>query len=359
MVLSLSTLCLTVLIARQQTMTIEEYDPRSTLVVPGREIQRAKFPFIDVHNHQRGTMSAGALDTLIMEMDKLNMRVMVNLSGGSGERLLQTVRTMKGEYPDRFVVFANIDFSNIDSTGFAGRAAAQLERDVRNGAQGLKIYKNFGMTLKDSEGRRVKVDDTRLDPIWRACGRLGIPVLIHTGEPASFFEPIDRYNERWLELTQFPSRARPASEFPSWEELMGEQRRLFARHSRTSFINAHLSWMGGNLGRLGEMLDSLPNVTTEIGAVLAELGRQPRFARQWFIKYQDRVMMGKDTWAPKEYHVYFRVLESADEYFDYYRKRHAFWKMYGLNLPDEVLKKLYSKNAMRIIPGIEKQSFPE
>ncbi|MEX1275942.1 MAG: hypothetical protein WEE20_08420 [Bacteroidota bacterium] len=158
MVLSLSTLLLTVLIAQKQTMTIEEYDPRSTLVVPGREIQRAKFPFIDVHNHQRGTMSAGALDTLIMKMDKLNMRVMVNLSGGSGERLSQTVRTMKGEYPDRFVVFANIDFSNIDSTGFAGRAAAQLERDVRNGAQGLKIYKNFGMTLKDSKGRRVKVD---------------------------------------------------------------------------------------------------------------------------------------------------------------------------------------------------------
>ena len=347
-----------ILIAQKQPMTVEEYDPRSTLVVPGKEIHRSKFPFIDVHNHQRGTMTSGALDSLVMEMDRLNMRVMVNLSGGNGERLAQTVRTMKGRYPNRFVVFANIEFSNIDSVGFAERAAAQLERDVKNGAQGLKIFKNFGMTLKDSQGRRVKVDDPRLDPVMRVCADLGIPVLIHTGEPAPFFEPIDKHNERWLELTQFPSRARPASEFPSWEELMSEQWRLFARHPRTKFINAHLGWMGGNLGRLGQLLDSLPNVTTEIGAVLAELGRQPRFAREWFIKYQDRVMMGKDTWAPQEYHVYFRVLESVDEYFDYYRKRHAFWKMYGLDLPDEVLKKLYHKNAARVIPGIEKKAFP-
>lgn len=354
----LISLSLATLFAQKPSMTIEEYDPRPTLIVPGREIQKARFPFIDVHNHQRGNMSAGALDTLVMEMDKLNMRLMVNLSGGSGERLMQTIRTMKGRYPDRFAVFANIDFSNVDSAGFAGRAAAQLERDVRNGAQGLKIFKNFGMTLKDSSGRRIKVNDPRFDPIWKMCAALRIPVLIHTGEPAPFFDPIDKYNERWLELTQFPSRARPADQFPSWEELMGEQWSLFARHPETHFINAHLGWMGGNLKRLGELLDSLPNVTTEIGAVLAELGRQPRYAREWFIKYQDRVMMGKDTWAPDEYRVYFRVLESADEYFDYYRKRHAFWKMYGLDLPAPVLKKLYFQNALRIIPGIEKKGFP-
>ncbi len=340
-------------------MTIEEYDPRSTLVVPAHNVVSAKFPFIDVHNHQRATPSAGAVDTLVMEMDKLNMQVMVNLSGGSGERLKQVIQSYKGRYPDRFAVFANIDFRNVDSAGFAERAAAQLRKDVANGAQGLKIFKNFGMTLKDSKGERVKVDDPRFDPIWRACAELKIPVLIHTGEPSPFFDLVDKHNERWLELTQIPGRARPAGEFPSWEELMSEQWRLFARHPKTIFINAHLGWLGGNLGRLGQLLDSLPNVYTEIGAVLAELGRQPRFARAWFIKYQDRVMMGKDTWAPSEYHVYFRVLETADEYFDYYRKRHAFWKMYGLDLPEEVLKKLYYKNALRIIPGLDKPRFPE
>ena len=193
----------------------------------------------------------------------------------------------------------------------------------------------------------------------RNAPQLKIPVLIHTAEPASFFEPQDRFNERWLELKQFPKRARPPDQYPPWETLIAEQHRLFARHSNTIFIDAHLGWMGGNLARLGRLLDERPNVYTEIGAVLAELGRQPRFAREWFIKHQDRVLFGKDTWAPEEYHVYFRVLETADEYFDYYRKRHAFWKMYGLALPDEVLKKVYYRNALRILPSIDASAFPK
>jgi predicted TIM-barrel fold metal-dependent hydrolase len=268
------------------------------------------------------------------------------------------VRNLKGRHPKRFAVFANVDFAGIGEAGWGERAAAQLARDVHDGAWGLKIYKSLGLTLKDSRGERVPVDDSRIDPVWRKCGELGIPVLIHTAEPASFFQPYDRFNERWLELKQFPQRARPPDRFPPWEQLLAEQHRLFARHPKTKFINAHLGWLGGDLGRLGKLLDSLPNVFTEIGAVLAELGRQPRFAREWFLRYQNRVMFGKDTWAPEEYHVYFRTLETADEYFDYYRKRHAHWKIYGLDLPDEVLKKLYYKNALRVIPGIDPAGFP-
>ena len=195
--------------------------------------------------------------------------------------------------------------------------------------------------------------------MWAKCGELGIPVLIHTGEPRSFFDPIDRLNERWLELKQFPDRARPPDKYPSWEQVMGEQHNVFGKHPRTTFINAHLGWLGGDLARLGTLLEKYPNMHTELGAVLAEIGRQPRFARDWFIKYQDRIMMGKDIWAPSEYYVYFRVLETADEYFDYYRKRHAFWKMYGLDLPEEVLKKVYYKNALRIFPGVDKKAFPQ
>jgi predicted TIM-barrel fold metal-dependent hydrolase len=215
------------------------------------------------------------------------------------------------------------------------------------------------MDLKDSKGERVHVDDPRFDKLFELCAAYKKPVLIHTAEPASFFQPMDKYNERWLELKQIPSRARPPERYPSWETIMGEQQRLFAKHPKTMFINAHLGWLGGNLGELGRQMDRLPNMYTEIGAVLAELGRQPRFAREWFIRYQDRVLFGKDTWAPTEYHTYFRVLESADEYFDYYRKRHAFWKMYGLDLPDEVLKKLYYKNALRLIPGLSAEGFPK
>lgn len=341
-----------------QEMSIEEYEPKSTLVVPGHRPQKAKYPFIDVHNHQDRDMSAADAARLVADMDRINLRVMVNLSGGRGEELEKGLRNLAGRYPGRFVAFANVDYTGIETPGWGERAAAQLSADVRRGARGLKIFKNLGMTLNDASGKRVAVDDPRLDPVWAECAKLGIPVLIHTAEPRSFFEPQDKLNERWLELKQFPQRARPPDKVPPFEQLLAEQHRLFARHPKTRFIDAHLGWLGGDLARLGRLFDELPNVYTEIGAVLAEIGRQPRHAREWFLKYQDRVMFGKDSWAPEEYLVYFRVLETDDEYFDYYRKRHAFWKMYGLGLPDEVLKKLYYKNALRVIRGIDASGFP-
>lgn len=341
-----------------QDLTVEEYEPKSTLKVPQHLVTRARFPFIDVHNHQWPNMTRGAVDTLVQEMDKLNMAVMVNLSGGTGETLQKVVANMKQRYPKRFVIFANLSYDDVNHPEYGKRAATRLEQDVKNGAEGLKIYKNHGLTLKDSLGNRIATDDPRFDPIWAKCGELGIPVLIHTGEPHQFFEPIDRHNERWLELKQFPDRARPPEKFPSWEQVMSEQHHVFAKHPKTIFINAHLGWMGGDLARLGALMDKLPNMYTELGAVLAEIGRQPRFAREWFIKYQDRIMMGKDIWAPAEYYVYFRVFETNDEYFDYYRKRHAFWKMYGLDLPAEVLKKVYYKNALRVLQGVDKNMFP-
>ena len=339
-------------------MSIEEYDPKSTLVVPRHEVPRAKYPFVDSHGHQDTDFPPAEVDRLVREMDALNLKILVNLSGGSGEELARVIRNFEGRHPGRFAAFANADLSGVGEPGWGERAAAQLEADVRAGARGLKIFKDLGLTRKDAAGRRIPVDDPRLDPLWRKCGELGIPVLIHTGEPAPFFAPHDRFNERWLELRQFPQRARPPDRFPPWEQVMDEQRRLFARHPKTRFIAAHLAWLGGDLARLGAMLDALPNVSTEIGAVLAELGRQPRFAREWFIRYQDRVLFGKDRWAPEEYPVYFRVLETADEFFDYYRKRHAFWKMYGLDLPDGVLRKLYFANALRLIPGLDASAFP-
>jgi predicted TIM-barrel fold metal-dependent hydrolase len=345
--------------AQKPTMSIEEYTPKSTLVVPEHPVTRARYPFIDIHNHQDSLMKPEKLDQLVHDMDGLNLRIMVNLSGGYGDRLERGVANMKGRYKDRFVLFANIDFTNVDAPDYPQRAAAQLERDVKNGAQGLKIFKNFGMTLKDTKGERIHVDDARFDEIFETCARLKIPVLIHTGEPKSFFDPQDKYNERWLELKLHPDRARPPDKYPDWETLMNEQHNLFARHPHTMFIDAHLGWLGGNLAELGRLLDRLPNVYTEIGAVLAELGRQPRTAREFFIRYQDRVLMGKDSWNPVEYHTYFRVLETADEYFDYYRKYHAFWQMYGLDLPDGVLKKVYYKNALHIVPGLDRSAFPD
>jgi predicted TIM-barrel fold metal-dependent hydrolase len=341
-------------------LTFEEYDPKSTLVVPENPRARAKFPFIDVHSHQRREMTDADVDKLVADMDRIGMQVMVNLSGGSGDSLKQGLAVLRTRYPRRFAVFANVDLRGIDEPGFGERAAKQLEEDVRNGAAGLKIFKNLGMFLTDASGKRVPTDDPRLDPIWKKAGDLGIPVLIHTGEPVAFWSPVDKHNERWLELQQYPNRRRDdPSKFASFDQTMGEMFNLFRRHPRTKFIAAHLAWLGNDLARLGRILDEMPNVSTEIGAVLYELGRQPRNARAFLIKYQDRVLMGKDSWNPDEFPVYFRVLETEDEYFDYYRKRHAFWKMYGLGLPDEVLKKIYYKNALKLIPSLDASAFPE
>jgi predicted TIM-barrel fold metal-dependent hydrolase len=194
--------------------------------------------------------------------------------------------------------------------------------------------------------------------MWAKCGELGIPVLIHSGEPSSFWKPKDNHNERWLELKQEPDRYRDPAKVPPFEQIMSEQHHVFRKHPNTKFINAHLGWFGNDLDRLGKLFDEMPNVYTELGAVLAELGRQPKAARAFMIKYQDRIMFGKDTYKKEEYYTYFRVLETGDEYFDYYRKRHAHWKMYGLELPDSVLRKVYYKNALQVIPGIDKSLFP-
>ncbi|HEV8146263.1 MAG TPA: amidohydrolase family protein [Bryobacteraceae bacterium] len=342
-------------------MDIREYDPKTSLVVPQHQVTRAKYPFIDVHHHPRVRTPAD-VDQLIKDMDGINLRTLVNLSGGTGDRLKSNVILLKERYPDRFAVFANWDYNNVDDPGYGHRIAQQLEQDFQNGARGLKIFKQFGMDAKDSKGQRIHVDDARYDEIFETCGKLKIPVLIHTAEPQPFFDPIDKKNERWRELQEFPGRARPADKYPSWKTLMDEQHRMFERHPRTTFINAHLGWLGNDLAELGRLMDRLPNMYTEIGAVLYELGRQPRTAREFLIKYQDRVMFGKDAWDPRdpnEYWCYFRVLESPDEYFDYYRPRHAFWKMYGLELPDEVLKKLYYKNALKVIPGLNAAQFPK
>lgn len=346
-------------VALAQTPTIEDYQPKSTLVVPQHPVSRAKFPFIDFHGHPGRMASPDKIDQLIKEMDTMNMRVMVNLNGRSGEQLKSTVDFMKGKYPDRFIVFANIDFKDIDAPDWGKRTAAQLEQDVKNGAQGLKIFKNLGLDAKDAKGQRIQTDDPRIDPVWAMAGKLKIPVMIHTGEPEPFFQPWDKYNERWLHLKEVPRSARPPDRYPSFQTVMGEQHHMFRKHPNTTFVNAHLGWYGSDLATLGRLMDEMPNMNTEIGAVLADLGRQPRFARQWFIRYQNRVLFGKDTYAPSEYPYYFRVLETADEYFDYYRRRHAFWQMYGLDLPDEVLKKLYYKNALRIIPGSPNKGFPQ
>jgi uncharacterized protein len=340
------------------SMTFEEYDPVSTLVVPNHIVKSARFPFIDIHNHQPD-MERMDLAALLKQMDSLNMTVMVNLTGKGGTALKQMMENINRSNKKRFIVFTNINFNGAGDAGWIQKTLAQLEQDVFNGAKGLKIFKELGMFYKDIDGKRIPVNDPRLDPVWDKCGELGIPVLIHSAAPKSFWEPANEKNERWLEMTTQKGRMYTNDNPAPWQTIIDEQHQMFKKHPKTTFINAHFGWYANDLNSLSALLDEIPNMYIEFGAVIAELGRQPRMARQFFEKYQDRILFGKDSWVPKEYVTYFRVLETDDEYFPYHKKYHAFWSMYGMNLPNSILKKIYYKNALKLLPSIDKTMFPE
>jgi predicted TIM-barrel fold metal-dependent hydrolase len=331
--------------------SIVDYRPKSSLVVEQHPVPRAKFPVVDIHSHT-GPMPE-TIAFLITQMDALNIRVLNNLSGGFGDALKQRVDYIRSTpYADRFTVFANgLNMFRDVGPGYGQKAAAQLETDVRNGAIGLKIFKETGMDTMKADGTRLKISDPELRPVWEAAARLNIPVIIHTAEPTEFFKPLDMHNERWLELALFPDRRRYLGP-PSFEEMAAERDELFRANPKTRFIAAHFGWHGSDLGRAARLLDAHPNVVLELAAILYDLGRQPRAARDFFVKYQDRILFGKDTYAPEEFPYYWRVLETRDEYFDYYRDYHAFWKLYGIDLPDDVLRKVYHQNALRITPGL-------
>lgn len=337
----------------------ESYDPPSTLVVDETPVPSAKFPFIDIHSHH-WRMAEQDLDLLMRQMDTLNMQVVVNLSGRGGQRLKGIMNNVDSfGHRNRIVVFTNIELRSITEPDWTEETLKQLEYDHGIGARGLKIFKSQGMRNLDSLGNRIKINDPRIAPIWEKCGELGMPVLIHSADPPAFWEKHDSLNERWLELKLRPNRKRDADNPAPFDTIISEAHDIFRKHRNTTFIAAHMSWYANDLARLGRFLDENPNVYVEIGAVIAELGRQPRMANRFFEQYQDRVLFGKDSYKPKEYPTYFRVLESADEYFPYYKRYHAFWKMYGLELPDEILKKLYYKNALKLLPSIDASMFPE
>lgn len=342
-----------------QEMDFEAYDPPSTLVVPANHKESARFPFVDIHSHH-WRMGEMDLDKLIEEMDSLNMQVIVNLSGRGGAQLVEIMKNVnQSGHRARIVNFTNIELRSIDEPDWTEETVKKIEFDYKTGARGLKIFKSQGMTNLDSEGNRIRIDDPRIGPVFEKCGQLGMPVLIHSADPKPFWEPHDSLNERWLELKLRPNRKRGPDNPAPWETIIEEQHNIFKAHPKTNFIAAHMGWYPNDLVKLGSLLDEMSNMYVEIGAVIAELGRQPRAANRFFEKYQDRVLFGKDSYRPEEYPTYFRVLETDDEYFPYYKRYHAFWKMYGLDLPDEILKKLYYKNAVKLISGLDLTMFPD
>jgi predicted TIM-barrel fold metal-dependent hydrolase len=348
--------------ADQMTLLLKDYDPKSMLHGPVHETPRAKFPVIDVHNHVNDPYGDHSEDIppaeVVRRMDSANIQKIVILTGMWGVKLQGLIEKMVKPYPDRFIVFTQIDWSKIDDPNFSAEMVAQLDDAVRRGARGLKVLKNLGLGVKDKSGQFIPVDDPRLDPIWEECGKLGIPVAIHTSDPEAFFTPLDRHNERYEELNANPTWNFSGAQFPSKEKLMAQRNHVIEKHPHTTFIALHVANWPENLDTVSLWLDKYPNMMVEFGAREAELGRQPRRGRKFFLDYQDRILFGTDNEpAEKMYANYFRWLETGDEYFPYAGyPGQGRWMIYGMELPDAVLEKVYHKNAEKIFAQFKGRS---
>lgn len=353
----------------ENELPLRDWLPRSTLRVPHHEILTPRFDVIDAHNHL-GSEFAGdwrtrPLDELVRVLDQVHVVTMVDLDGGWGDHLRDEIARVQAPYPGRFIVFAGIDYENLSvDPRFGETEARRLRESAALGARGLKIWKVLGLRARDAHGRLIPVNDPRLDPLWETAGELRLPVLIHVGDPIAFFQPLDRFNERWDALVAHPdwhfypprprgSLADPG--FPSFDEILDQFADLVARHPRTTFIGAHVAGCAEDLAWVARLLDACPNLFVDIGARVGELGRQPYTAREFFLRYAGRILFGLDSPADVRYYrVYYRFLETRDEYFTHNadnRVGPGRWHIYGIDLPDDVLKKVYADNARRIIWG--------
>jgi predicted TIM-barrel fold metal-dependent hydrolase len=339
-------------------MLLEEYTPRPALVTKVTEIRKPRFPVIDSHNHL-GMEWSGWLDRPVSELlevlDESGVRGYVDLDGGWGEEILHShLDHFKAAAPDRFVMFGGVAWGEWVERGnaFPEWAAQRMREQARRGAKGLKIWKAFGLQFQDPSGRRVAVDDHRLDTIWETCAELNWPVLIHVADPVAFFDPLDQNNERWEELSKHPDWHFPSPKYPPFMQIMDEFEGLIKRHPRTTFVGAHVGCYAENLAWVGALMDQCPNFNVDISARLGELGRQPYAARRFFLNHADRIVFGLDgTPEAKHYQAYYRFLETDDEYFDYSPWNpppQGRWMIYGISLPEDVLAKVYYQNAERL-----------
>lgn len=359
-------------------LELKDFQPRSMLKVPETRVPRAKFPVIDVHTHlgfrarsTRGVPQGEEMkfrapaSELLPVMDKVNLKTMVNLTGGVGTGLEESIRQYQQAHPGRFITFTEPLYAQINEKDYAKLQGDHVERAHAAGAKGVKVLKTLGLYLREqiTSGPLVAVDDKRFDPLWEACAAKSMPVAIHVSDPEAFFLPTDRFNERFEELNNHPDWSFHGRDFPSNQALLEARNRLFARHPKTTFIALHVGHNAENLGYVSECLDRFKNMHVEIGARVGELGRQPRTSRKFFDRYQDRILFGTDavphgTQTPQQifgealYEIYYRFLETEDEYFDYAPAPvppQGRWRIYGIGLPDQILRKVYNENAGRIL----------
>jgi predicted TIM-barrel fold metal-dependent hydrolase len=360
------------------SLDISQFEPRSMLRVPNTSVPRARYPVIDIHTHLTFTAkSVGGVpigevvnvlapaSELLPVMDGRNVQTMVNLTGGTGAGLHTAVQTFQTAHPGRFLTFTEPSYERAAQARYPQAQADELERAHEAGARGLKVLKTLGLYLRErvSEGPLVPIDDPRFDPMWEQCAALRMPVAIHIADPEAFFLPIDRFNERFEELNAHPDWSFHGRDFPPFAELLAARNRVFERHPKTTFIALHVGHHAEDLADVAASLDRFQNMHVELGARIAELGRQPRTARKFFDRYQDRILFGTDAIphgvdTPQQvfgdllYEIYFRFLETEDEYFDYAPAPvppQGRWRIYGLGLPEAILGKVYRENAARLL----------
>lgn len=356
----------------RKSLPLDEFRPQSMLKVEKHELKQAKFPVVDVHIHPKFRLrhSAERLDDFVKLMDAQNIAVCVSLDGGLGDDFEEHKKFLWTKYRDRFVIFANIDWRgqgkqddpstwDCHRPDFARRMVAALTEVKKQGASGLKVFKRLGLDYRNPDGSLVAVDDPRWNPIWEACGRLDLPVLIHTADPKAFFLPIDEKNERWEELKRHPDWSFHGGDFPTYDELVQQFIKVVAQHPQTIFIGAHVASAAEDLGSVSGWLGKYPNLYVDIAARIAELGRQPYTSRRFFTKYAGRILFATDgPRVPERLGYHWRFLETYDEYFPYAENPfppQGFWNIYGVGLPEDVLRKVYYQNAERLIPGVRER----
>ena len=341
-------------------MLLSAFRPKSCLMTKSTQVMNPCFPVIDAHNHLGDEFGGGwihrSVNELIDILDQVNVKLYVDLDGGWGEDVLALhIDKFKSTYPDRFQVFGGVNWEMWRTLGdaFPDWAASRLKVQSNAGADGLKIWKNFGLHVRDHKGNLVKVDDARLDPVWIAAGELKLPVMIHVADPVAFFEPLDETNERWEEISKHPDWHFSNFQYPSFSLIIDGLENLVNRHPRTIFIGAHVGCYGENLTWVADLLDKCPNFYIDISARIGELGRQPYTSRQFFIEHSDQILFGSDFGPDLEaYRLIYRFLETDDEYFNYNVgeiPQQGRWYVYGLHLPDEVLQKVYYSNAEKLL----------
>ncbi|MDF2686591.1 MAG: amidohydrolase [Clostridia bacterium] len=337
-------------------LLLSDYIPRSELKVEEHITETPKFPVIDVHGHYGSVMKDESPEKAIADtidfLKKYGIRRAVNLDGHNGEIQERVLRRSK-PYGDFFITFASIDVKRVDDEDFDSYVKETLKKSKANGIKGIKCWKSFGLGSKDMNGKYLRPDDKRYNVLWETAAELELPVLIHIADPIAFFHPTDRYNERLEQLIKHPDWAFNTPEFYKFEELMEMQERIIERNPKTTFIIAHGGSNSENLGYVSDCLDRYPNMNIDIAARIVELGRKPYTARKFFIKYRDRILFGTDScpsWGI--FPSYYRFLETWDEYFNYSeneKPEQGRWRIYGIGLEDEILKKVYYQNAERLL----------